>query len=126
MTTKMLSNDPIINLTKGEQNRDFLYVSDLLTVYDLVIKNMKDFTNYEEFIIGSGTNINLKYILEYIKKETASISILKYGAVPYRHEELMNSNNDISKIKKLGWNPKISIEEGLNKVINFMKKNEHK
>lgn len=126
MTSKMLSNDAIINLTKGEQNRDFLYISDLLTVYDFVIKKMKGFTDYEEFIIGSGASVNLKYILEFIKKETSSKSILKYGAIPYRHEELMNSNNNISKIKKLGWNPKISIEEGLKKVIDYMIKNENK
>lgn len=77
--------------------------------------------DYHEFNIGSGVNTNLKYILKYIKKITLSKSVLEFGALPYRKGELMSSNNDISKIEKLGWSPKISIEEGINNVIKSFK-----
>ena len=40
MIVKMLKNDPNIDLTMGEQNRDFLYISDLLNVFDLIINNI--------------------------------------------------------------------------------------
>ena len=33
----------------------------------------------------------------------------------------MDSNNDITKLNKLGWTPKYSIQDGLNKVIDFNK-----
>ena len=97
MINKMLANETQIALTKGEQNRDFLYISDLLNVYDLIIESRNKFNNYEEFNIGTGSNTNLKYLLDYIKKETSSNSILEYGAIPYREGELMTSSNDISK-----------------------------
>jgi nucleoside-diphosphate-sugar epimerase len=122
MTQKMLQNEKSIPLTKAEQNRDFLFVDDLLHVYDTVLENERKFAAYETFNVGAGQNTNLKYILEYIKKQTNSSSILDFGAVPYRVNELMESNNDISKLLDLGWKPKTSIDFGLDRVIEFEKK----
>jgi nucleoside-diphosphate-sugar epimerase len=122
MTQKMLQNEKVIPLTKAEQNRDFLYVDDLLRVYDLVLKNESKFADFEAINVGAGENTNLKYILQYIKKHTGSSSELDFGAVPYRINELMESNNDISKLKKLGWCPKISVDVGLANVIKFEQK----
>jgi len=121
MVQKMLRNESSIPLTKAEQNRDFLYVDDLLKVYDLMLKNSKIFGSFEEFNVGAGENTNLKEILQFIKTNTQSSSILDYGAIPYRNNELMESNNDISRLKKLGWKPKTSIKEGLLEVIKFQK-----
>jgi len=121
MVQKMLNNEQVIPLTKGEQNRDFLYIDDLLNVYDLMLLKAADFSNYEIFNVGAGKNSNLKEILEFIKKETSSIAKLEYGAIPYRNSELMESNNNVSKLNQLGWEAKTAIEEGLLKVINFEK-----
>jgi CDP-paratose synthetase len=119
MVQKMLRNQPNIGLTKAEQNRDFLYIDDLLRVYDLMLVNEHHFSNFETFNVGAGENTNLKYILNYIKKHTKSSSKLDFGAVSYRLNELMESDNDITKLKKLSWFPKVSIDEGLLKVIEF-------
>lgn len=121
MVQKMLRNEPIIQLTKGEQNRDFLFVDDLLRVYDLMLKKSNEFDNFEVFNVGAGFNTKLKYILEFIKDHTSSTSKLDFGAIPYRINELMESNNDITKLTKLGWKAEIVIEEGLNRVIDFEK-----
>ena len=121
MTRKMLQNEENIPLTKAEQNRDFLYVDDLLNVYDIMLENENVFANFETFNVGSGKNTNLKYILEYIKQHTNSKSILNFGLVPYRINELMESNNDISKLLDLGWKPNASIDLGLDRVIEFEK-----
>jgi len=123
MVQKMLQNQKSIPLTKAEQNRDFLYVDDLLRVYDLMLENHQDFNHFEEFNVGAGCNSNLKKILEFIKVNTNSSSILDYGAIPYRENELMHSSNDISHIINLGWNAKVNIFSGLLKVINFEKMN---
>ena len=123
MIQKMLNNDSVIALTKCEQNRDFLYIDDLLRVYDLMLKSYNNFESYENFYVGTGKDSNLKKILEFIKRETSSISKLDYGIIPYRNNELMESKNDISKLKNLGWLSKISILEGLLEVIKFEKNN---
>lgn len=123
MVQKMLKNESKIPLTKAEQNRDFLYIDDLLGVYDLVLENHNSFDYFEEFNVGAGENNNLKEILEFIKLNTHSDSVLDYGVIPYRTNELMESNNDIGRLKKLGWYPKTKIEEGLLEVIKFEKNN---
>jgi CDP-paratose synthetase len=121
MVQKMLKNDSVIPLTNAEQNRDFLYIDDLLGVYDIMLEKSTEFNSYEGFNVGTGKKLNLKEILEFIKKETSSISKLDYGAIPYRKNELMESNNDISKLNKLGWEAKKTIKEGILTVIEFEK-----
>ena len=93
----------------------------MLSVYDLILKNESIFSFYETFNVGAGKNSNLKKILDFIKINTSSTSKLDYGAIPYRNNELMESENDISKLKHLGWKVKTSIEEGLLGVIKFEK-----
>ena len=123
MVQKMLKNDSVIPLTNAEQNRDFLFIDDLLGVYDIMLEKSTEFNNYEGFNVGSGKNTNIKEILEFLKANTKSNSILDYGAIPYRNNELMESNNNITRLKQLGWLPKFSIKQGLLKVIEFEKKN---
>jgi CDP-paratose synthetase len=121
MVQKMLLNESPIQLTKAEQNRNFLFIDDLLRVYDLMLQFHCEFEYFEEFNVGAGKNENLKEILEFIKKETFSKSILDYGAIPYRKNELMESNNNSTKLNKLGWEAETSIEKGLLHVINYEK-----
>ena len=121
MIQKMLRNENTIPLTSAEQNRDFLYIDALMRVYDLFLNSQDSFSYFNEYNVGAGVNSNLKEILEFIKVKTNSTSILNYGAIPYRINELMKSNNDISLLKELGWNVESTIEEGLLKVIEFEK-----
>lgn len=123
MIQKMLNNDSSIALTMCEQNRDFLYIDDLLRVYDLIAENYNDFENYENFFVGSGRNSNLKEILEFIKKETSSSSILDYGALPYRVNELMESSNDVSRLNNLGWYAETTMNDGLIRTIKYERNN---
>lgn len=122
MAQMMLKNVALIPLTKAEQNRDFLYVDDLLRVYDLMLKKYTEFSEFEVFNVGAGINTNLRYILEFIKEHTKSSSILEFGSVPYRINELMESSNNVSKLLELGWKSEVSIEDGLQKVINYESK----
>lgn len=123
MVQKMLRNESPIPLTNAEQNRDFLFVDDLLRVYDFMLQNQSEFKYFEEFNVGAGKNENLREILEFIKSNTQSSSILDYGAVPYRNNELMESNNDISRLKELGWDAMTNIQDGLLSVIKFERTN---
>ncbi len=123
MIQKMLNNDSSIALTMCEQNRDFLYIDDLLRVYDFIFEIYNDFENYEDFIVGSGRNSNLKEILEFIKKETSSSSILDYGAIPYRVNELMESSNDVSRLNNLGWYAETTMNDGLIRTIKYERNN---
>jgi nucleoside-diphosphate-sugar epimerase len=122
MIRSMLQNQSEINLTKGEQKRDFIYYSDVVDAFGLVIDSVDSFQDsFVNFVVSSGETITIKSMVETIKKITKSTSVLKFGALPYRENELMESITSNAAMKELGWSPKVTIEQGLEATINSIK-----
>lgn len=111
-----------IDLTSGKQKRDFVFIEDIVSAYMTIIKNSAALSNYEVFELGSGEPIEVKVFIERIYRELLqqhSIdTLLNFGAIPYRENENMCMAADISKLKELGWNPIVPIEDGIKKIIN--------
>lgn len=118
MIQKLLKNEPKIDLTLGEQKRDFVYYEDIIDAYELVVNSLDklidDFTHFE---VGSGDTITIKELMLLMKQLTKSSTELNFGALPYRENELMNSMPDLSTIHNLGWNSKTNLNNGLIKTI---------
>ena len=72
--------------------------------------------------LGSGKPHTIRHFVESIHSLTGSGTLLKFGAVPYRDNEIMESRSDISFLKKLGWEPRVTLEEGIRKMIEGEKK----
>jgi len=119
---QLKNNVQKIDLTSGIQKRDFIYISDIVSAYELIILNIDKINNYEEFELGNGKSTEVKIFVNMIFKELSKLQTihtdLNFGAISYRDNENMNMIADISKLKKLGWQAKISIEDGINKIIN--------
>jgi len=105
------------NLTHCRQVRDFIYIDDYLSGIDQIITSkQKEFKIYN---IGSGKPIKLKLliktILNKIKKGKPNFNKLKT-----RIEETKVLYPSINKIRKsLNWRPKIDLNIGLDKTINY-------
>ena len=97
----------------GEQERDYMWVDDAVNAY---IKVMSQKGVYNA---GSGTTINVNRIANIIKSSLKSKS--KIVHVAGRPGEVQRLCCDARKIKALGWKPKISIEEGIRKYVEFYK-----
>lgn len=118
---KMHKNTFSLDLTKGEQFRDFIYIEDLIKAFELIIKNLSEINEFTKDInIGTGVGVQIKEIANLIKQTLNSSTILNFGAIPYRDNELMTTESDISFITNLGWKPKTSIEEGIIKIKNSL------
>jgi CDP-paratose synthetase len=108
-----------IDLTYGNQKRDFVYVKDVVDAYLKVIqyseKNQFRFNNYD---VGTGKAIQIKEFVCLIKELSNSNTQLNFGAIPYRDDEIMNSIADIVDLKNIGWDSKISVETGIKKIID--------
>lgn len=118
-----LSNVPELKLTLGGQQRDFIYIDDVVAAY-LLLLDKRGFFNEEfmEFEVGSGAAITIRQLVETVHRLTASTTLLNFGALPYRAGEVMFSQADTSALQALGWGCRYSIETGIKQVINQERK----
>ncbi|EKR1769379.1 TPA_asm: CDP-paratose synthase [Salmonella enterica subsp. enterica serovar Enteritidis] len=113
---RCLSNQPV-KLTYGLQQRDFLYIKDLLTAFDCIINNVNNFPKFHSIEVGSGKAISIREYVETVKNITKSNSIIEFGVVKERANELMYSCADIAELEKIGWKREFSLVDALTEII---------
>ncbi|EDI8036124.1 CDP-paratose synthase [Salmonella enterica] len=113
---RCLSNQPV-KLTSGLQQRDFLYIKDLLTAFDRIINNVNNFPKFHSIEVGSGKAISIREYVETVKNITKSNSIIEFGVVKERANELMYSCADIAELEKIGWKREFSLVDALTEII---------
>ena len=109
-----------IDLTPGQQQRDFIYIDDVVSAFSLIIRHSKKLgKGYFEFEVGTGNLISIKDLVLKVQKLTKNtVTKLNFGALAYRDNEPTGHKPDLTGIKKLGWQCEHSLEEGLKKTIN--------
>lgn len=113
-----LSNREELLLTSGEQRRDFVYISDVTNAYCCVINSLGDgFKGYREVQVGSGAAVSVREFVETVHRLTNSRTALRFGAVPYRENEVMLSVADTRELARLGWSSKVGLQKGLEEII---------
>ena len=118
MVRRCLAEDEI-DLTDGEQRRDFIHVDDVVAAVRVLVesKSWQEF-GYKHYDVGTGTSIRVRDLVETIKKLCSSSSKLDFGALPNRKGEFQDSRADSKALRASGWVPKINIETGLQTVID--------
>ncbi len=117
--TNALDNEPLPLYGDGNQVREWLYVEDHCWAIDLVLHRGEAGEIYN---VGGYCEERNCVIAEKI------LSLLKKEKDLIRHVEDRPGHDvryalDSSKIKKLGWEPTISLDEGLSMTVNWYKKN---
>jgi len=115
LVRKAMTGDTLTVFGDGLATRDYLHVSDLVRAYELVLETIG--LEGKSINFGSGVNTSVNDIATYIaKKFNAEI---KHG--PARPGEVQRFPADISYAKSLGFSPKISIYEGIDCYIDWVK-----
>lgn len=114
MTAK--PNGEIIVWGNGKEERDLLYISDLVDFVELAIKKQK--TPFELVNVGCGNSIPIREIIsKIINYSQKNIRVGYDEGKPTLKTRLCL---DISKARKIfGWSPKISLEAGIQKTIDW-------
>lgn len=108
----------------GRQVRDILYVDDLISAFDLAFSNI-DSVKGEIFNVGGGLANTISVWSEFqplLEKYLGKKVKVKYS--DWRPGDQKVYISDTRKIKKvLGWNPKISPEEGIERLCRWVTEN---
>ena len=98
----------------GKPLREFLNVDDLA---DACLFLMDFYRGDEFFNVGYGKEVTIRELAELIKKTVGFEGEIVMD--PSKPDGTMRKLTDISKIKALGWEPKISLEEGLRQTYQW-------
>ena len=105
----------------GSQSRDFTYVDDIARGSIAAIEDV----GYQIINLGGGRNpVSLNTIISKLEQLLGIKA--KIDHKPFHVADLMETWADISKAKNLlGWEPQISLDEGLKKSVQFYMDNRH-
>jgi len=107
-----------LRLTDGIQQRDFIYIADLISAFKCILGSLNHLNSFESIDIGSGTAIKVREFVELVAAVTATSSEIEFGAVPMRENELMYSCADTHKIETLGWHLNYKLQDAVADMIN--------
>lgn len=123
MLKKLLLKEPVIDLTAGEQKRDFVFIDDVVNAYRTVLNNLSMLEGrFLDFEVATGNLITIQELLVQMKYLTKANTKLNFGAIPYRSNELMQSTSNNSALLKLSWQPRTNIKSGLIEIISSFAK----
>lgn len=118
-----LNNLREINLTAGEQTRDFIYIDDVVSAYLHIIDSFYKFkSSFVEIEVGSGKSISIRDFVGKVKKITDASTSLNFGAIPYRDGEVMHSQADVGILESIGWRCQYNLDEALKLTVEGEKK----
>ncbi len=112
-----------ITVSKGEQQINYTYISDLVDAYNksLIFITSDKYKQHEVFNIGIDQTVSIKEIVTTLEDITGKQSIVTFGDT-YPEGEIMHMNCNYSKAKEyLGWQPANDIKKGLQHIYDYYK-----
>ncbi|HNN12278.1 MAG TPA: GDP-mannose 4,6-dehydratase [Anaerolineales bacterium] len=108
----------------GKQVRDILHVSDLVQAYDLAVEKI-DVAGGNVYNLGGGPANVMSIWAEFGPKLEALLGKkLQVARGDWRPGDQRVFYADISKAKKeLGWEPMVGVDEGVNRLFDWVKQN---
>ncbi len=112
---------PIELFGDGNQARDFTFIDDIAQGTIAAMKPL----GFEIINLGGGKNpVSINYTIEYIENYFNKQAKINYK--PFHKADIMETWADIDKAKMLlNWEPKVSLNDGLNQTLNWYSENKN-
>lgn len=111
-----LQGKPITIYGDGTQTRSFCYVDDLIDVFILLMDSPDDFLGPVN--TGNPGEFTIHELAETIIDLTGSSSVIEFNPLPQDDPKQRRPDITLAR-KKLGWEPKIALREGLVPTIRY-------
>ena len=114
-TRKLLSGEQAIINGNGRQTRDFVFVDDVVEAHLAVMgKDVQGTYN-----VGTGEETTVNELFRILADEIRPGAKELHG--PAKKGEQIRSVIDAAKLHQLGWDPKVSIRDGLARTVEYFK-----
>ncbi len=113
-----LTNEDITIYGDGSQTRSFQYVDDLVEGLIQMMNNQEDFTGPVN--IGNPNEFTILELARKVLELTGSSSQIVHRELPQDDPKQRQPDITVAR-KKLGWKPKVNLDEGLAKTIPYFK-----
>ncbi len=111
----ILEGKPIDVYNNGNMRRDFTYVSDIV---DGFVAALSKPLGYEILNLGRSNPVQLMDFIKVLEKELGTKA--QMNMLPMQQGDVPETYADISKARKmLGYEPKVSVEEGVKKFVEW-------
>lgn len=112
-----MKNSKEMNLTGGTQKYAYLYIQDFCTIIKNIVDSCVESGVYN---ISSNRIFTLKQVIEKVRNKVAPEFKLNFGALPYRENQSMHIEGDMSKLEKqIGYIKFTDFDVALAKTIKY-------
>ncbi len=103
-------------MSPGEQKLNLVYIEDIIDAYCLAIKKIITGldNSHESYAVGNKSTSTLYEIVSIYEEEIGAKLPIAWGERPYREREVMETWSRGITIE--GWQPQVSLREGIRKV----------
>ena len=121
-TKKILDGQQIDVYNYGNMKRDFTFIDDIIDGIVLTLENFdrNAIQSGEIFNIGRGEQVELMDFIKAIERETGKKAIM--NLCPKHPADTQETWSNTDKLQELGYDPKVSIDEGVKRFYNWYKK----
>jgi len=109
-------------LSSGSRSVDWIYVDDVVEAF--LAAAVAEGVEGTTLDVGSGTSVTLRTVVENLVRIIDPSIAPRFGVVPDRPLEQECVANVTDTAMRLGWQPQISLEEGLRRTVEWYRRYE--
>lgn len=117
-STQILNDVKPVVYEDGNQSRDYIYVSDNVEANILVMSDKR--ADYQVYNVGSGIPVKISSLAKELSKAYGRSEEINLTG-EFRPQDVRDFIHDSTKLKKLGFNPEVSLSSGIEKYVEWIK-----
>ena len=114
----MMKNEAPVVYGDGSQTRDFVFVSDIVEANMLAMKSPLEFGIFN---VGTGRSVSINGMIEILNNKLGTKLLIKYVENKVKNYVAHTQADTLLTKTKLGFSAKTSLEEGIEKLIEYTK-----
>jgi len=106
--------ESVTNWGSGSPLREFLHVDDLA---DAIVFLLENYDSPETINVGTGVDRSIREISELVARTVGFTGAVEWDTT--KKDGTPRKLLDVSRLRALGWAPRISLEDGLRETVDW-------